>query len=88
MQCDKHKKTIVSFNGSLDELAEDIGNLHYESLQTFLVLLSNKLDKDSKKDDKAKRYKLAFELDEASFFIAKASISIKKAYNISKPYMK
>jgi hypothetical protein len=84
----KHKKTVEKYSGSLEELVEDIGNLHYESLQDFLLLLSKKLNADAIKDTRAGRTKLALQLADASLEIEAAEKSIAKAWIISKPYMK
>jgi len=35
----KHKKQIEKYNGDLIELVNDIGNLHYETLSEFLLML-------------------------------------------------
>ena len=85
---DKHSKKIEKYSGSLKELAEDIGNLHYESLAEFLRHLSTKLDNDMNKDMAAGRVKLATELEAAEFNIWAASGRIQLAWLISQPYMK
>ena len=46
----KHKTYIEKYDGSLEELAEDIGNLRYDALTDLLKLLSAKLNKDSESD--------------------------------------
>jgi hypothetical protein len=69
MSCDKHKKTIEKYSGSLEELAEDIGNLHYESLTEFLFKLSEKLYNDSSKDVSLNRLQLGDELAGAAEYI-------------------
>jgi hypothetical protein len=71
----------------MQELAEKIGDLHYETLEEFLVHLSNKLSKDSIKDWQQKRYKLEKQLHTASLRIRSAAIRIGEAWKISKPYM-
>lgn len=85
---EKHPKQIEKYSGSLKELAEEIGNLHYESLAEFLQLLSSKLDRDADNDAIAGRFKLANELSEAKCYIKDASKKIESAWLISKPYMK
>ena len=85
--CQKHKKDVELFDGTLEELAESIGDLHYESLGKFLGLLSDKLYKDSCKDDTAGRKKLARSLFSASDYINDSRAYINRAWKISKPYM-
>jgi hypothetical protein len=47
-----HKKEIDSYQWSLEDLAEDIGNLDYDSLQKLFELLSKKFNKDAEHDFK------------------------------------
>ncbi len=88
MNCKKHIKVIEKYDGSLKELAIELGDLHYEVLADFLFDLANKIKKDSLKDRKAGRTKLAIELADASFNILQASWDIDDAWKISKPFMK
>lgn len=85
---EKHKKIVEKYEGTLSGLAEDIGNLHYETLTEFLTELSNKLRQDSNKDADAGRVKLAEELFMASAYVKEASEKIGRAWVISKPFMK
>jgi hypothetical protein len=87
MDCSKHKKEVEGYQGSLQELAEDLGDLHYESLAEFLGHLSEKLEKDSIADMKRNRMKLAGSLHHAADDIHSACIGIERAWKISKPYM-
>lgn len=84
---EKHKKTIEKYDGSLEELAEDIGNLRYDALEHFLITLSNKLAKDSFADKERSRPRLANALASASSQILHSTNSISEAWDISKPYM-
>jgi len=34
--CEKHKKVIDNYNGTLKDLAIELGDLHYEALTQFL----------------------------------------------------
>ena len=38
----KHKMSIERYNGTMEDLVEDIGNLNYSALENFFILLSNK----------------------------------------------
>ena len=88
MSCEKHKKLIEKYNGSLSELANDIGELHYEALSQFLGHLSKKIKVDGTKDFEGGRKKLASQLFDSSNSISNSSESIWKAWLISKPFMK
>jgi len=58
MSCEKHKRTVEKYPGSLEELAQDIGNLHYEELAKFLHALTDKIEADGEKDGAAGRVQL------------------------------
>lgn len=83
----KHPKNVGEYT-DMEELAEDIGNLHYETLYELLGKLAHKLGDDCLSDQRAGRQKLANELCEASDNIAEAATNIGTAWNISKPHMK
>lgn len=83
-----HQKTVEKYDGSLENLADDIGNLTYDSLARFLELLSEKLKKDGDADLARDRKKLAATLHQSSTLLAKATIEIEEAWRISAPYMK
>lgn len=82
----KHKTYIEKYNGSLEALAEDIGNLRYDALAELLKLLSDKIDRDGKSDLSRNRAKLAACLKECSLELNEASIAIDKAWEICEPY--
>lgn len=85
----KHPEIIGrGYNGTLDTLAEDIGNLHYESLNKLLSAIATKLHVDAYCDAKRNRPKLAEQLFSASVSIYETSESIKRASEICKPFMK
>jgi len=35
MECDKHLDRVKDYNGSLDELARDVGNMRYDAVVDF-----------------------------------------------------
>lgn len=74
-------KTEVDYKGGMDKLAEDLGNLTYDSLAEFLTKLSEKLAKDSKADSDRKRPQLAKQLLYASRYIG-------NAWKLCEPHMK
>lgn len=86
--CDKHKKFIKGEYNDMKKLADDIGDLHYEKLHEFLVMLSDKINSDAIKDYKGGRTKLAKKLKDASFYLDMVGVEIGEAWLISRPYMK
>ena len=83
-----HKDKVENYNGTMEQLSEDIGNLKYDSLSYFLSLLSNKLKEDSTKDKLNNRNKLSNCLEMASDLIDDTKLMIDGAWKHSKPYMK
>jgi len=81
----KHKKLTEE---EAIKLAEDIGDLSYDSLAVFLDKLSKKLIKDSEKDYSNGRIKLSTQLYYAANNINNAKEGIVVAWTISAPYMK
>lgn len=82
----QHKTYIEKYNGSLETLAEEIGNLRYDALANFLRCLSIKIAQDGEKDYSRNRVKLAACLEECSRELSEAAVAIKKAWDISSPY--
>jgi hypothetical protein len=76
----KHENKI-DYPGGFDKLAEDLGNLQYDTLAEFLTKLSNKLAKDSQADADRKRPQLAKQLSFASRYIG-------NAWKLCEPHMK
>ncbi len=85
--CQQHKDRIEKYNGSLKELAEEVGNLKYDAFDEFLIHLVGKVKKDGDKDYEAGRKQLGSTLREASSFLHEAKRKIDEAWKISKKYM-
>lgn len=83
-----HKKEIDNYDGDLNQLVDDIGDLHYKTLTKFLFDLSLKIKNDSIKDRKNNRKKLSVFLSESSLSLHDAGNHMKNAWEISKPFMK
>jgi hypothetical protein len=83
-----HPKQIDRFNGSLAELAEDLGNLQYDVLAEFLGLLAAKIGQDATKDSERGRVKLAALLKQCTDNLNNAEDAITQAWAICQPYMK
>lgn len=84
--CSKHKKEIAGIS-DMKELAEMIGDLHYDSLSTLLYYLSDKLFFDGKKDFDAGRIQLAEKLFEAQRTVHRSHQHIDKASKLCEPFM-
>ena len=83
----KHTQTIKSLDIDNKKLAQEIGDLYYDSLADFLKELANKLKEDATADQNRGRKKLATNLFNASNHIEQASKEIDTAWNICKPYV-
>ena len=83
-----HKSKVENYNGSLKELAEDIGDLKYDALADFFKLLQEKLQRDGQKDGSRGREKLARCLLTSSESLNVAIEEIEKAWVICEPFMK
>lgn len=85
--CQKHKKVVEKYDGTINELADDISNLHYETLEIFFERLSDKIFLDSMNDTKGGRHKLGTALNHASLHLKNVKTCIGQAWVISKPHM-
>lgn len=82
-----HSTIVDGYDGSLKELASDIGDLQYDALADFLMHLSVKINHDSQKDALRKRHKLANKLSLSVEGLGMAESQIRDAWNICKKYM-
>ena len=83
-----HKDRIANYEGSVEDLAEALGDLKYDALVEFLKLLATKIEKDGDKDKSRGRVKLAKHLHDSSRNLNESAESIEKAWVICEPYMK
>lgn len=83
----EHKSEIEKYNGSLEELARDLGDLRYDALAEFLKNLSFKVKADGEKDGSRGRKKLAKALKNSSEKLKESAKDIDEARRISEPYM-
>jgi hypothetical protein len=84
--CSQHKKEVAGIS-DMKVLAEMIGDLHYETLSHLLHHLSKKINTDAVKDYKEGRTKLSLCLDKAQRKLFESSLTMKDAFEISKPFM-
>ena len=83
----KHGDRVERFNGTLVELAEDLGNLRYDALAQFLSALSAKIEHDSNNDEQCGRRKLATALHDCAQHLTLSAKAIEQAWDICEPYM-
>lgn len=84
--CSNHKKEVAGIT-DMKLLAEIIGDLNYETLNTFLDHLAVKLHNDGVKDFDSGRKNLGGALLNAALYIQKSRAYMYKACEISKPFM-
>lgn len=83
-----HLDHVQKYDGSLAELAEDIGNLRYDALADFLRALSDKIASDGAKDYARNRVKLAAHLQHCAEKVHEAAIDCDQAWRICEPFMR
>ncbi len=83
----QHKTWIKNYEQDFERLAEEIGDLRYDSLAEFLELLAKKLSIDAGKDRDRGRRHLSDSLYEAKDSLTKAAGSISVAWRICEPHM-
>lgn len=83
----KYKRNIGEYT-DMEKLAEDIGDLHYETLSELFGHLARKLDKDSVNDATNGRIKLSHTLRDAATELHGVKMCISDTWDISKPFMK
>ena len=81
-----HKDQVEKYEGTMSQLANDIGDLKYDALAGFLDLLAKKIELDGDKDKARGRVKLARELHSCAHDLRLGKIAIDKAWEISEPY--
>lgn len=82
----KHPLTVNKYQGTLQELAKDVSNLNYDSLDQFIKWLGYYLYEDSEKDKMAGRVKLGENLRDASDLITASRLPIIHAWKICKKF--
>lgn len=83
----KHTKEVPHFEGNHRQLAEEIGDLYYDSLAELLWKLGEKLERDAGADLKRNRKKLATELAAAADHLYNAAENIAAAWLICRPFV-
>ncbi len=83
-----HRDDLAGYKGTLEELAEEVGDLKYDALAGFLKALSLKIAKDGEKDRSRGRVQLATCLENSAQGLESVAVEIDKAWKICEPFMK
>lgn len=91
----KHPDHVIGYEGSLDELAQAIGNMSYDQVALFIAKLSDNFQQQGKADalrpsatDPTKtRQQLSANLLTAAEKLLEVKNQIDLAWKISKPHM-
>ena len=83
----KHPTKIEKYDGSLEELAEDIGNLRYDAFADFLGHLEKKIGRDGQADRDRGRESLSDHLFGVRTMLMKAQAWAKMTWALCKPHM-
>lgn len=84
----KHPVKVENYNGSLDELVKELGNLSYDVLSSFVAKLADDIKRQADNDDSRNRKKLAGKLYLTAEELHDAKEKLDEAWKICKPYMK
>lgn len=82
----KHTTTVRDFNGTSAQLAQEMGDLYYDSLAELLTLLAQQIAADSEADLQRGRPKLAGELNGCAEHLQAAARHIQSAWTICAPH--
>jgi hypothetical protein len=82
-----HDTEVKRFPGTLTDLAEAVGDLRYDALAAFLMLLQGKLDRDAGQDESRGRVRLAASLRAATCPLGEAAAEVQRAWRICEPRM-
>jgi len=83
----KHTQKVPHFEGDAVLLAQEMGDLYYDSLAELLHLLAEKIANDARADAARGRERLAQQLNDSSRHLAHAAQHIEQAWQICKPFV-
>jgi hypothetical protein len=81
----KHIQQVKGYPGSHQQLADEIGDLYYDSLAELLRMIAGKIERDGDNDATRGRKKLANALHDCSAQLTIAARSIDSAWRICEP---
>lgn len=82
----KHSTNVQHYTGNYQQLAEEIGDLYYDSLAELFWKLGEKLERNASSDHRCDRVKLTVELAAAADHLYVAAERIAAAWLIYGPY--
>lgn len=85
--CKHHLDHIPKYPGTLEQLANDIGDLKYNKLEELLGHLEKKIRGDAERDKQAGRTQLSARLQYATGVLLELRGQITRAWRLCKPYM-
>jgi hypothetical protein len=83
-----HPDKLVNYPGTIQQLASELSNLRYDVLVEFLQCLADEMYEQYVSDSKKGRKKLANSLLDCYSDLTHTAVDVKKAWEISKPFMK
>lgn len=86
-ETNQHPDHVVGWNGSLEELAQAIGNMRYDKTAEFIELLARDVFVQSEADGQRNRPILAAQLEDVWDSLKMASGGLRIAWKICEPFM-
>jgi len=83
----KHPWSVEGFDGTLDELAEAVGNMRYDKARDFLEYLADDLKRQADEDKAKGRTDLADKLYKTAETLYAARDSMDAVWKICEPQM-
>lgn len=80
--------TEISYDGGLEQLAIDLGNLRYDALQHFLLDLAHKIRHDGADDAAKGRVLLAKHLNKSADKLLEVAATVGASWTLCKPHTK
>ncbi|MFT5359692.1 MAG: propanediol dehydratase small subunit [Candidatus Paceibacteria bacterium] len=83
----RHSRTVKGYDGSLEDLAIDVGNMTYDQTAKFIDHLSKDLRRQAEGDRGRGRPRLAQKLDQTANYLEYSKNNMDLAWNLCVPYM-
>lgn len=83
----KHPRCVEGYNGTLDQLAEEIVNLSYNQYALLMGMISENTKRDAGKNLANNKNKLSPRLYVAADYLYKVKDEMDGAWKICEPYM-
>jgi hypothetical protein len=84
----KHPDHVEKYDGTLDDLAKDIGRMRYDSVADFLEYLAKDLQAQADYDKSKERPQLSGTMYDIVDKLLEAKKQMDKAWRICEPYMR